>query len=236
MPGNDGSDRTHRCTNVPVRDRCQQGGSDRPTERRTSQYVHRSRQVIAHRGASKAAPENTVEAFALAGRMGADAVELDVRRTRDGALVVHHNPDLPDGRLIRDVDAADLPSSVPTLGAALDACAGDVGERRDQERSRARPTSTRPTSIADETMALLLARDEHDRWRDLVVPHRDDRPCRAIADAGDAAPIRTAWLTASCPTTSSALLHRGGHVALHPWVSCCRREMIDAVSRRGHRR
>jgi glycerophosphoryl diester phosphodiesterase len=68
--------------------------------------------VIAHRGASKAAPENTIAAFELAGRLGADAVELDVRRTRDGALVVHHNPDLADGRVIRDVLAADLPSSV----------------------------------------------------------------------------------------------------------------------------
>ncbi|MEY4221204.1 MAG: Glycerophosphoryl diester phosphodiesterase family, partial [Actinomycetota bacterium] len=38
-------------------------------------------QVIAHRGASRAERENTLEAFRRAGLMGADAVELDVRRT-----------------------------------------------------------------------------------------------------------------------------------------------------------
>jgi glycerophosphoryl diester phosphodiesterase len=48
-------------------------------------------QVIAHRGASKAERENTVAAFRLAASMGADAVELDVRRSRDGVLVVHHD-------------------------------------------------------------------------------------------------------------------------------------------------
>ncbi len=47
--------------------------------------------VIAHRGASKAFPENTVAAFEGALAMGADMVELDVRRTADGRLAVHHD-------------------------------------------------------------------------------------------------------------------------------------------------
>jgi glycerophosphoryl diester phosphodiesterase len=47
--------------------------------------------VIAHRGASREAPENTPAAFEAAIALGADAVELDVRRTGDGVLVVHHN-------------------------------------------------------------------------------------------------------------------------------------------------
>ena len=47
--------------------------------------------VIAHRGASREAPENTPAAFEAAIALGADAVELDVRRTSDGVLVVHHN-------------------------------------------------------------------------------------------------------------------------------------------------
>src|SRR5450759_1398239 len=47
--------------------------------------------VIAHRGASRDAPENTPAAFEAAIALGADAVELDVRRTADGVLVVHHN-------------------------------------------------------------------------------------------------------------------------------------------------
>jgi glycerophosphoryl diester phosphodiesterase len=55
----------------------------------------------AHRGASGYAPENTLAAFGLAAELGAQAVELDVRRTLDGALVVLH-----DATLERTTDAA----------------------------------------------------------------------------------------------------------------------------------
>jgi len=53
-----------------------------------------ARPVIAHRGASGYAPENTLAAFELAVQQGADAFELDVRLTRDGAPVVIHDPTL----------------------------------------------------------------------------------------------------------------------------------------------
>lgn len=78
--------------------------------------------AIAHRGASAACRENTVEAFRLAAELKADMVELDVRRTADGVLVTHHDVQLPDGRPIHAVAAADLPGDVPTLAAALEAC------------------------------------------------------------------------------------------------------------------
>ena len=47
--------------------------------------------IFAHRGASGAAPENTLEAFDLAVRMGAHGVELDVHLCRSGELVVAHD-------------------------------------------------------------------------------------------------------------------------------------------------
>ena len=47
--------------------------------------------IYGHRGASGYAPENTLEAFELAARMGADGVELDVHIARDGELVVAHD-------------------------------------------------------------------------------------------------------------------------------------------------
>lgn len=47
--------------------------------------------VVAHRGASAYAPENTVPAFTLAAEHGATFVELDLQRTKDGALVVLHD-------------------------------------------------------------------------------------------------------------------------------------------------
>jgi glycerophosphoryl diester phosphodiesterase len=50
--------------------------------------------VIAHRGASAAVLENTMAAFERARADGADGIELDVRLTVDGALVVFHDADL----------------------------------------------------------------------------------------------------------------------------------------------
>ena len=52
------------------------------------------RPVIAHRGASGLAPENTMAAFALAIEQGADAIELDVRLTADRVPVVLHDATL----------------------------------------------------------------------------------------------------------------------------------------------
>lgn len=50
--------------------------------------------VIAHRGASAEAPENSLGAFDLGIELGADAIELDVQMTADGALPVIHDPTL----------------------------------------------------------------------------------------------------------------------------------------------
>ena len=47
--------------------------------------------IFAHRGASGYAPENTLEAFALAVSQKADGIELDVQLTRDGVPVVIHD-------------------------------------------------------------------------------------------------------------------------------------------------
>jgi glycerophosphoryl diester phosphodiesterase len=46
---------------------------------------------IAHRGAKREYPENTISAFRRAFERGADALELDVHATRDGVVVVHHD-------------------------------------------------------------------------------------------------------------------------------------------------
>jgi len=57
---------------------------------------------IAHRGARAYEPENTLPAFALAPKLGAHVLELDVHLTADGHVVVHHDDDV-----LRCTDAAD---------------------------------------------------------------------------------------------------------------------------------
>jgi glycerophosphoryl diester phosphodiesterase len=49
--------------------------------------------IYAHRGASAELPENTMAAFRRAIELGVDALELDIHATRDGVLVVAHDPD-----------------------------------------------------------------------------------------------------------------------------------------------
>ena len=61
--------------------------------------------VIAHRGASADFPENSLDAFTGALQQGADWIELDVRRSKDGVLVVHHDAHLNEGALIKDLDS-----------------------------------------------------------------------------------------------------------------------------------
>lgn len=64
--------------------------------------------LYAHRGARAERPENTMLAFRHALDLGADALELDVHRTRDGVVVVHHDDTLLRsagiGRRVADTD------------------------------------------------------------------------------------------------------------------------------------
>ena len=84
--------------------------------------------LFAHRGARAHAPENTLEAFRLAVRLGATGLESDVWRTADGDAVLDH-----DGvvgtmfrrRRLAEVATADLPGHIPSLAALYEACCVD---------------------------------------------------------------------------------------------------------------
>lgn len=82
--------------------------------------------IIGHRGAPCYEQENTLASFQKAIALGADMVELDVRRTRDKVLIVHHDPDVYQ-RPIRKLTYADLQAIapyVPTLEAVIESCGG----------------------------------------------------------------------------------------------------------------
>ncbi len=91
-------------------------------------------EIIAHRGASRERPENTVAAFVRAAELGADGIELDVHLTADGILVVHHDaiphaPPRPElaNRDIRSLTFEELSGfrvggqPIPTLAQVIDA-------------------------------------------------------------------------------------------------------------------
>src|ERR1700754_3858342 len=99
--------------------------------------------VIAHRGASGLAPENTLAAFRLALALGADGVELDVQLSADGQVMVIH-----DARVNRTTDQR---GAVAALTAAeLAACdAGGWFVRRLARRPRVRAMAKTAAGLAN---------------------------------------------------------------------------------------
>ena len=87
--------------------------------------------AIAHRGAHAKYPENSLPAILAALDEGADGIEIDVHSTSDGVLVVHHDPELRDGRQIAALSSKEFAAiefepgiRIPLLDDVLDAVAG----------------------------------------------------------------------------------------------------------------
>jgi glycerophosphoryl diester phosphodiesterase len=81
--------------------------------------------TFAHRGARAHAPENTLEAFELALRLGASGLESDVWMTADGVAVLDHDGVVKKGvrkRPISEFEHAQLPAHIPTLVELLERC------------------------------------------------------------------------------------------------------------------
>ncbi|MEY2958465.1 MAG: hypothetical protein RLZZ01_1033 [Actinomycetota bacterium] len=187
--------------------------------------------IIAHRGASRAEHENTLAAFRRAGELGSDGVELDVRRTSDDRLVVHHDPYLPDGRSIVDTLRADLPAHVPDLVAAIDACAGmfvNIEIKNDPTEPDHDPSDLVLHRTIAELERRTADRERAGRW--LISSFRAEtvETCRRIGPR-----LRTAWLVTEVGAETVARAARVGHDALHPWVVGLERRWVRACRTAG---
>jgi len=183
--------------------------------------------VIAHRGASAVEAENTVAAFRRAAAMGADMVELDVRRSADGALVIHHDAHLPGGRALVDTPRADLPASIPTLDEALDACAGmavDIEIKNDAGEPGFEPDRR----LTDDVVAVVLARGDQDR---VIVSSFDALSLERVHELG--ANVATGLLVTAVPPGVVQRVVEDGHQALHPWWANVTEELIAACHAAG---
>ena len=116
--------------------------------------------LVAHRGFAGAHPENTVEAARAAGAEGADLVEVDVRPSGDGAVVVFHDDALDDREgsrgitdgegLVAELTADELAATevfdsgatVPTLADLLAALPEGVGVNVELKSNGESPTAT----------------------------------------------------------------------------------------------
>lgn len=146
-------------------------------------------EIYAHRGLHKDERENSVASFLRARELGVDGVELDVRRTSDGALVVHHDP-LVDGHVIAQTRQRDLPGHVATLEEVMTACEGlRVNVEIKNLRDVAEPTYDATGDFAREVVAQLHAM----KWADrVVISCFDQVTCCVVRSFDSSMPV--GWL------------------------------------------
>jgi glycerophosphoryl diester phosphodiesterase len=127
---------------------------------------------FAHRGASADARENTLEAFALALRLGASGLESDVWRTADGVAVLDHDGRLPDGRAIRSAPRDELPAHIPSLAQLYTELGHGFELSLDVNDPEAAPEVIRVARRAGAEDRLWLC---HYNWREIA-------PWRALSE------------------------------------------------------
>jgi glycerophosphoryl diester phosphodiesterase len=114
---------------------------------------------FAHRGARAHAPENTLESFTLARRLGATGLETDAWLTADGQVVLDHDG-FVKGRFrkrpIAEARRSELPSHIPTLSDLFAACGTDYHLSIDLKDPRTGALIIAQTREADPTMLARL--------------------------------------------------------------------------------
>lgn len=181
--------------------------------------------VIAHRGASKAEKENTIAAFERALELGADWVELDVRRAACGTAVVHHDSNVADGRLICETPADDLPDYVSSLEAVIEAC-GPMGVNIEIKSDLEEPDyddDHRIVATAVRTARRMLPLDR------ILVTSFDMSAINRSHDVD--ANVPTGFLTSDDlgPEVSIGRAVAHNHSAVNPWVDIVTQRWVDAA-------
>lgn len=178
--------------------------------------------VLAHRGAPGEWGENTLAAFCEARRLGADGVELDVRRSADGALVVHHDEAVEGVGPIATARVRDLPDYVPLLSDALSALEGMV-------------VNVEIKSDGDDALPLATAAEVAGlAWSDRVVVSSFDAGCLEVVRQAEPA-LALGWLLdwrvdARAMVDEAALR---GFAGVHPFVTSVDAALVDAAHRAG---
>jgi glycerophosphoryl diester phosphodiesterase len=185
--------------------------------------------VFAHRGAHLNERENTLEAFREAIRLEVAGVELDVRRTADGALVVHHDP-FVDGVAIGHSAVRDLPSYIPSLDEAMEVLRGTtVNVEIKNSRGPKEPTYDETGSIVYQVLDYL---HEADLAPSVILSCFDVRTC-AQARSYDLE-LRVAWLVWDVPLPSALTeAHVLGFDAVNPYFSLVTEESMDLANQLG---
>jgi glycerophosphoryl diester phosphodiesterase len=180
--------------------------------------------VFAHRGVSSEFPENTIPAFRAARFRGADGVELDVRRSSDGVLVVHHDARLEDGRTIVESLGVELPSTVPRLEEALEACEG-ITVNIEIKNMPGEPDFDPTNGVVEGVVRAVQALG---RTADVIVSSFNLATIDEVRKLDPT--IATGWLVFDIDDINAvvARTEQAGHTALHPYVGRTTAQLIEA--------
>ena len=189
----------------------------------------RPARVLGHRGMGVGAGENTLEAFAEALRLGADGVELDVRRTADGALAVHHDPVVPGAGALAELRVRELPAHVPLLEAVLDQCAGAL-VNIEVKNLPGEPGYDPEELAAREVARLLVDRGRADR---VVVSSFSAATLDAVLDTAAEVPAGLLTLPGWDQQASVALAVERGLSALHPHHDAVTADLVAGAHQAG---
>ncbi len=182
-------------------------------------------EIVAHRGASHDAPENTLAAVALGWAQNADAVEIDVYLTRDGEVVAIHDPTLmrTTGRAAR-VDELTL-AEIRKLDAGIWKGAAFRGERVPTlaEVLATVPAGRRLFIELKETPGLVPALTQAVKGGPLAVD-------RVVLISFDAGALREArWAMTDCQTLLILDTPEGAPSRLPEWIKRCRDDGISGL-------
>jgi glycerophosphoryl diester phosphodiesterase len=129
--------------------------------------------TFAHRGARAHAPDNTLESFQLALRLGASGLESDVWLTADGIAVLDHDGVVGSRlrrRPISSVNRASLPEHIPTLAELFETCGSDFHLSLDlKDAAAARAVIDTARSLAPDALdRIWLCHPDLDLLRGLL--------------------------------------------------------------------
>jgi glycerophosphoryl diester phosphodiesterase len=179
------------------------------------------------------APENTVEAFVEAARLGADGVELDVHRTGDGALVIHHDADAHGVGVLAERSLAELRAArpdIPTLAEALEACEGmlvNIEVKNLPGDADYDPADGAATAVVE----LLVQRARRD---DVLVSSFNLASADTVRTLDESIPTGFLTLVGMDPVDGVAVAHAHGHGAIHPDVRSLAGSALEATVARAH--
>jgi glycerophosphoryl diester phosphodiesterase len=185
--------------------------------------------IFGHRGCTEGFVENTIEAFVEAYRRGADGVEFDVRRSADGALVIHHDAEVEGVGLIAETKVADLAPHVPLFAAAIEACDGmqmNVEVKNQPGDSGYDPSGSLARAVAAEL-------GDHRRL-DAVIVSSFDAPTIEVVRGAEPA-LAVGWLlgvTTNLEGAMTVALDRR-YQALHPFFAGVKADFVDRCHQGG---